>query len=151
MGIDVKEARITDCAPMLADLIRENWAETGFGFELNIDFPRYQSLQDAGAVIAIAAFDGYKIVGYSTAVISGHLYNPAAVCCASDALFVRKEYRNGSTGLRLIRATEKLASERGARMMLWHTRAGTSLAKILKKRGYIPADVVVMKELGNGS
>ena len=70
---------------------------------------------------------------------------------ASDALFVHPDYRGGSTGARLILEAERVATERGAMRMLWHTRAGTPLAAVLTRRGYEPADITVMKRLNHGN
>lgn len=150
MGIEVREVRVEDYAAQVADLIRANWAETGFDFEADPDFARYQSIQDAGALLALAAFDGDIVVGYSTAYLAPHMFNPAVVCCLSEALFVQDSYRKGSAPYRLIHATEQLAEARGARRMVWNTRAGTPFAEMLKRRGYTPAEVVVMKGIGNG-
>ena len=81
------------------------------------------------------------------ALVQPHLFNPAVVCCLSDALFVHPERRGGTLGARLIAATEQQARSMGATRMLWHTRAGTPLAQVLRKRGYAEADTVVMKEI----
>lgn len=147
MGIEVREVRIENYAAKAVDLIRANWAETGFDFEAAPDFARYQAIQDAGALLTLAAFDGDTVVGYSTAYLSAHMFNPAVVCCLSEALFVADSHRKGSAPYKLIRATEQLAKARGAHRMMWCTRAGTAFAEMLKRRGYADADVTVMKGL----
>lgn len=139
--------RIADYADCVRELFAANWAETGFDFELAPDIGQYQALQDAGALFALAAWRGADIVGYSSAFVQPHLFNPAVVCCASDALFVHPALRAGTLGARLMMSTEAEARRRGASRMLWHTRAGTPLAKTLLRRGYQPADVIVMKEI----
>lgn len=50
-------------------LLADNWAETGFDFELAPDVARYGALHDAGALFALAALDGDEVVGYCTAVV----------------------------------------------------------------------------------
>ena len=62
-------------------------------------------------------------------------------------MFVAPEYRKTGAAARLILATEREAAARGANRMLWHTRAGTPLAAAMLKRGYTPADTVVMKRI----
>ena len=131
----------------VVELMRDNWAETGFDFELAPSAEQYQKIVDLNAMFAVAAFDGDEIVGYCTMVITPHLHNPAVIVASNDALFVAKPYRNGLTAGRLIKAAEQEAKSRGARKVLWHTRAGTGLAAMLERRGYQPADIVVMKEL----
>jgi GNAT superfamily N-acetyltransferase len=101
----------------------------------------------SGCMFVLGAFHGDRIIGYSSATLGAHIYSTEIFCCASDALFVLPEYRKTSAGARLIVATERVAADRGANRMLWHTRAGTSLAAVLEKRGYEPADTVVMKRI----
>lgn len=143
----IEEVRISDYADPARDLLRANWAETGFDFDFAPDFDAYQRLQDEGLIFALVAFDGESVVGYSTAAITRHLFNPDVIVCNSDALFVEPTRRAGTLPGRLVLATEALARERGASRMLWHTRAGTPFADMLMLRGYVPADVVVMMEL----
>lgn len=130
----------------ITELMRANWDETGFDWEFNPSQEMYQSAVNAGMMFSLAAFDEDKIVGYCTMAIVPHMHNPAVVYAANDALYVSKKYR-GITGARLIKAAEVEAKRRGARYVSWHTRAGTPLAAVLERRGYIPADVVVTREL----
>lgn len=147
MRIEVREVRIADHVGAVQALIAANWAETGFDFDLEPNWMGYQALQDAGIVFAVAAFDGERIVGYSTACVIPHTFNPAVVFCSSDALFVAPEYRKCSAGFKLIRETERIGAARGAKRMTWHTRAGTPLARSFEKRGYASADVIMMGRL----
>lgn len=141
----IREIQAADHIGKVQDLLAENWAETGFDFDLRPDVEMVRRLQDAGLLFVLAAFDDDELIGYSSAMVIPHTYNPAIICCNSDALFVRRPWRKTSIGARLIAETERVGAQRGAVRMLWHTRAGTPLAAMLAKRGYEPADVVVMK------
>lgn len=143
----IREIKAADYIRKVQDLLSENWAETGFDFELRPDVEMVRQLQESGLLFVLGAFDGDELIGYSSAMVSPHTYNPAVICCNSDALFVRRAYRKTSVGARLILETERTAAAYGAMRMLWHTRAGTSLAAALERRGYEPADVIVMKEI----
>jgi GNAT superfamily N-acetyltransferase len=143
----IREIQAAEHIGQVQDLLAENWAETGFDFELQPDVETVQRLQAAGLLFVLAAFDGHEMVGYSSAMVAPHTYNPALIFCNSDALFVRRAWRPRGVGARLIIETERVAAARGAVRMLWHTRAGTPLAAALERRGYQPADVIVMKEI----
>lgn len=145
--IVIREVTARDHIDAIADLIAANWAETGFDFELDLNVDAIARLQDMGFMFALAAFQDEQIIGYSTAMIGPHTFNPGMLFCNSDALFVLPEWRKSSAGARLIIETERVAKQRGAVRMLWHTRAGTPLAEVLKRRGYSPADIIVMKEI----
>lgn len=128
-------------------LLRMNWTETGFDFPLEPDRAMYQRMSEAGVLFALAAFRGGEIVGYCTVIVSPHLFNPAVVIASNDALFVHPDHRRGTVSGRLIREAEDEARRRGASRFLWHCRAGTGLARMLKRHGYQPADDVVMRSL----
>lgn len=145
--LTIKEVNAADFLGDIEEIAQANWAETGFDFDLRLNKFALAQLQDLGYLFAIAALDGDRLVGYSTAMVGPHTFNPEIICCNSDALFVLPEYRKTSAGARLIAKTERVAAERGATRMLWHTRAGTSLAAVMKKRGYKPADEIVMKRI----
>lgn len=143
----IREIQAAEYIGKVQHLLTENWAETGFDFDLRPDVAMIRRLQDMGLLFVLGAFDGGELVGYSSAMVAPHTYNPAIICCNSDALFVRRAWRKTSAGARLIAETERVAAEKGACRMLWHTRAGTPLAAALARRGYQPADVIVMKEI----
>ena len=129
--------------PMLAD----NWRETGFDFRLDPDVAAYQRLADAGVLFALAAIAGEEVLGYCTVIVSPHLFNPAVVVAANDALFVTPSARRSMVAGRLIRAAEDEARERGATRFAWHCRAGTALAETLRAHGYSTVDEVVARAL----
>ncbi len=144
------EYRIVNPAGWIAraePLMRANWAETGFDFDFAPDVGAYQRMHDAGLMFAIAALDGEDLIGYCTAVVGAHLFNPAVLVASHDALFVARKWRGGTVAARLIAAAEAEAKRRGASRFCWHTRAGTGMAAMLERRGYRPADVVVFKEI----
>ena len=141
----IKLAQPREWMPKISALMRENWDETGFGFEFNPAIEMYQSAVDAGLIFALGAVtDSGEMVGYCTMMVTPHWHNPAVIIASNDALFVTKEHR-GITSARLIAEAEKEAKRRGASRVLWHTRAGTGLAEMLRRRGYEDAEVVVMK------
>ena len=146
-GVEYRLVNPAEWIERAKPLLEANWAETGFGFDFEPDAARYGQLHDAGVLFALAALDGDELVGYCTIVVSPHLFNAGVLVAAHDALYVVPERRGGTVPARLIDAAEAEAARRGASRFCWHTRAGTGLGRMLEKRGYEPADVVVMKEL----
>lgn len=143
----MREVNIDDWWDVALPLMRQNWRETGFDFDFAPDRGMYVVGQRAGFLIALGAFAGGNLVGYSTATLAPHPFNPRVRVCMSDALFVAPSHRGGLLPGRLVVGTERLARERGALRMAWHTRAGTPFAEVLRARGYRDADTVVMREL----
>lgn len=143
--LTIREIYAADHIDSVMDMLRQNWAETGFDFELRPNIDLVRLLQDRGVMFVLGAFDGDQLIGYSSAVLGPHVFNPDIISCESNALFVLPAWRKTSIGARLIVATEQTGAARGANRMLWHTRAGTPLAATLQRRGYQPADVTVIK------
>ena len=144
--VKIEQVNPGQVIPAIRELMRANWNETGFDFEFDPDAQRYEFLYTAGLMFALVAYDGDRIVGYCTVLVGPHLHNRAVVVASHDALFVDPSFRGLVSG-RLMRAAEVEAKRRGAVRFLWHTRAGTGLSEVLQRRGYAPADTVVMKGL----
>lgn len=130
------------------EMLQDNWAETGFNFPFAPSAEMYQSMYDAGVMVAAVARDGAgQVIAYCSLVVMPHPHNPAVKLGANDALFVAKPHRGGSVTYRLLKFVEAAAKAMGATMFSWHTRAGTPFAAMLIKRGYTPADTIVMRAL----
>lgn len=144
--MNVTLANIGEYMPVIADLMRENWEETGDRFEFDPDLAVYLRLEQAGILFAFAAIHNGQVIGYCTAIVSCEMHNPAIITCTSDALFVKKEYRNTTAGGRLMLAVEQEAMKRGAMHMRWVVRTSTPMRAMLEKHGYSAQDVTLTKE-----
>lgn len=112
---------------------------------VNLALDVYRALEASGAVIAIGAFDGKTLVGYSVAILGPHLHY-GFLYAHHDLLYLDPAYRKGTLGLRLIRATEAEARARGARCATWHAKPGSALQRILDRLGYGSEETVYLKE-----
>ena len=65
----------------------------------------------------------------------------------NDVLFVKKEFRGGRLGLRLLKATEDHAKSEGCKLMLWHAKENTALDKLLPKLKYGVQEIMYSKEI----
>ncbi len=129
-------------------MLEENWAETGFDFPFAPSKEMYQNLYSLGVMVAaVSRDDAGNVVAYCSIVVMPHPHNPDVMMAANDALFVAKHHRGGSVTYRLLKFAESAAKAMGATMYSWHTRAGTPFADMLIKRGYTPADTIVMRAL----
>jgi GNAT superfamily N-acetyltransferase len=135
-----------DWMDRVAGVLERNWRETGFDFKFEPDQAMYQRAVDAGVMFAVVALDGDELIGYCTMMVSPTMHNPHVVVASSDALFVIPE-RRGIVPARLMQAAEREAKARGARLVCWHARAGTGLAHMLARRGYVETDTIMAKEI----
>lgn len=115
---------------------------------LDPDWPKYEALAAAGMLVILGAFDGDALVGYSASFLATHPHYRGLLIGQNDALFVLKERRAGRVGVELIRETERVCMEHGARLMLWHAKQGTTLERLMPRLGYGVQDVIFAKEIG---
>lgn len=135
-----------DAEPLLAD----HWREVAKHRDLMVlapDWAKYEEIEAAGGSIIFGAYVGDRMVGYSIAFAGTHLHYAGLVSCSNDVLYVAPEYRKGRLGLQLIYETERAAAERGAKIITWHAKEGTALAKLLPRIGYGVHEVIYSKRL----
>lgn len=129
----------------------EHWLEIAKNKELMAlapDLERYSLLEEAGSLITLYAYDrDDNIIGYSVNIISPHLHYKELITAYNDLLYVKKEYRKGSVGIRLISETERVCRNSGAEIILFHAKEQTSLAGILPRKGYKTHEIIFSKEL----
>ncbi|HEY5993341.1 MAG TPA: GNAT family N-acetyltransferase, partial [Gallionellaceae bacterium] len=104
--------------------------------------------EQSGALLALVAYAGDEITGYSINFVGPHLHYSGLRYAHNDALYVAPEHRGGRLGLRLIRETERLAKEKGARMMMWHAKPDTALEQLIPRLGCGVHEIIYSKELG---
>lgn len=144
------ETTIADKIERVPTLLEAHWHESARNKHLMVlkpDVPRYQALEDSGALLALVAYVDDTIVGYSVNIIAPHLHYADLLCAHNDLLFVAKEYRESALGLKLIRDTERACKARGVHLMLWHAKEETTLANILPKMGCRVQEIIYTKEL----
>ncbi len=101
----------------------------------------YERIEAAGALLSLGAFIDDELVGYSIGILDTNLHYGDLVVLQNDLFFVSLEHR-ARLGLRLMNETERLAAQRGARMVLWHAKQGSPFASILDRKGYRVQDII---------
>lgn len=109
---------------------------------LKPDFEKYYAMDDFGALLVIGAYRGGELIGYSVNIISQNLHYADLRQCQNDVLFLTKDERKGSAGLRLIRKTQEMARLEGAKIMLWHAKPETNLDQLMPRMGGAVQDVI---------
>lgn len=149
MKVEIKEIRVSDYIHRVKALTTAHWEETEKHFAPNLPEPEvamYDALEKAGCIVAFGAFCDNEMIGYSIAFVSKHLHYSVPYA-HHDMLFLRKDFRNGMTGLRLIEMTESAVRDKGARFFVWHAKKDSAFSKILERRGYFLEDIVYRKDL----
>lgn len=118
-----------------------------FSVPLSIDRMAYLMASAIGHLAAYIARDDGKIAGYVVYWIRTHPHYELETA-QQDILFLDKEYRRGSTGIKMIKYSEKkLKEDYGVDAVLQHTKIHQPLDKLFEFLGYKEADKIYCKEL----
>jgi GNAT superfamily N-acetyltransferase len=146
----VEEKLGEDFNKVLHPLFEDHWEEVARNKELmvlNPDIEKYRMTEKAGKLVCLFAYLGDEIVGYSANIIDNHLHYADLVVAYNDVIFIPKEHRNISLGSTLIKETERVCKEHGAKMMVWHAKENTALSNILPFMGAKVQEIIFSKEL----
>ena len=115
--------------------------------ELKPNWPMYDALDQSGSLFIYLAMQGDVCIGYSMNLVANHLHYADLKYSQNDVLFIKKEFRGGRIGLRLMKTTEEHAKSLGCKVMLWHAKERTTLAALLPRLKYGVQDIMFSKEL----
>ena len=136
---------------VLADpLFEEHYEEIARNkqvMKLKPNYQLYEALNSTGWLFIYVAMRDDVCIGYSMNIMMHHLHYADLRIAQNDILFVKKEFRGGRLGLRLLKATEDHARSEGCKLMLWHAKENTALAKLLPKLKYGVQEIMYSKEI----
>ena len=131
-------------------LMLEHWSElvdNPQALPLKLQLERYKTLEDAGVLVCILAYEEDVIIGYSVGILLPHPHHADVLVLSNDAMFLSKSHRRGNKGTTLIKETERAAKRHGAALVAWNAQLDTSLNALLPRLGYSVANVVYKKEV----
>ncbi len=102
----------------------------------SVQFDRYRELDALGTLKCLGAFADNALVGLSSVLFarSQHYGFPIA---SIDSFYLRKDYRTGTNGLRLIRAVKALVKNEGAPGVVFMAPPDTNYEKVCQRLGMV--------------
>lgn len=146
----IRPIKVMEWIDKVGPLIEEHYLELALDKRLMVLKPNtkvYEGLELENRVIALGAFVGDEMVGYSVNVLVQHLHYADLLVAQNDIVFIASAHRHGRLGIALIQRTEIAAKERGAKLMLWHAKQRTALEQLLPRMGYGVFETILSKEL----
>jgi len=146
----IELATLADWKAKAEPLFQEHYEEIARNKEvmkLNVNWPLYEALNEKQVLFVYLAMQDNVCIGYSLNIVTNHLHYADLNYVQNDVLFVKKELRGSRIGLRLMKVTEDHARSLGCKLMLWHAKENTALAKLLPRLKYGVQDIVFSKEL----
>jgi ribosomal protein S18 acetylase RimI-like enzyme len=135
------------------DILYRHWEELALNkdkIQLSPDKEKSCKLQDIGVLKNIVIYnENEEIVGYSVLLIQPALHYSCDTFAHVDIIYVDKQYRSSSLGARLLLATENIAKENGASVILHHAKPNVPMIiKPLEKLDYKLYEFIYGKYLG---
>lgn len=146
----IRPIKVMEWIDRVGPLIHAHWDEVALNkdlMKLEPDISTYQEHERADRLVALGAFSGDEMVGYSVGILTPALHYLSLQLLINDVIYLAKEHRDGNLGIALIQRTEIAAQERGARMVMWHAKKGTPLERLLPRMGYGVQDILFSKEV----
>lgn len=136
-------------------LFREHYEEVAKNKQVMVlapDWDRYEEIEDKGLMMAIGVWAHYsthtELAGYSVNFLGSHLHYRDLMVAQNDVFFVRRLFRQGTLGAKLLRETRRQAKARGARMVLFHAKENTSFERLLRATpGMGVQDIIFSQEV----
>lgn len=116
-------------------------------FKLKPDFEQYQNLENLGALLIITARENEELLGYFVMTLSPNLNEAGQLIAFGVTLFLRKEFRKGLLGVRLIKKGEEVAKQKGAKCVMIASQEISPIDKLLTLRGYSPTERIFAKRI----
>lgn len=116
-----------------------------YPFEIN--WPRYQAMEDAETLRFLAARDNAKLVGYAAIVVMPHLRSRNVVMAHVADIYVVPEARRRGIGVALVDEMESWLSRIGVHHVMVAERDGIPTGKFYQRRGYTSNERFWVKKL----
>lgn len=135
-----------------SELTRLHWQEVAPYKELNAldpDLETYRNLEKLNRLCMITARHKGELVGYILMLLYPHPHYRQVLNAMDDLHFIRADFRNGFTFLRMLAFMEAEMKARGARIVALRTKQAKDHGALFERIGYQVQDVVYTKRIGD--
>ena len=150
MTLIIKKCSISEleAAPNFSELLAEYAKElvVDGAPKFNAKMEMYHNLEKVGALQLISAYVNDILIGFVT-VLTSIFPHCGVLMATTESLFVLKQHRKTGAGLKLIRAAEDHAKERGSPCLFISAPFGGILADVLPHVGYRETNRVFFRSL----
>jgi hypothetical protein len=113
--------------------------------KLNPNWDEYSRREIAGKFALITMRDDGKLIGYSAWFIDYHIHYRDLLVATNDVIFLKKEYRTGVNGIKLLKKSEEFVKKWNPHKITWHIKESNNFSPILKRMGYSTEDIILGK------
>jgi len=150
MTMKFTHEKLNDVLPEMKALLDDHYEELTLNkdkVKLNPIWDTYLKLENNNEFYLLTARDDGVLVGYSAFFMKPHIHYADVIVASNDVLYLKKEYRLGMTGVKLLKFSEQKMKEFGATKVTWHVKESNDFRPILHRMGYMDEDIIVGKIL----
>ena len=132
-------------------LLEDHWEEIALNKEvikLNPNYDMYEKLCKCGVMRIVTARDDGKLIGYCICIIAYNLHYKDSLTATNDIFFISKDYRKGSTGVKLFIKNEEILKRYGVQRLIMNTKVHQDVGAIFERLGYKQTERVFGKLIG---
>lgn len=137
--MDFNHEAFTGIRRQIEPLLIDHWNEIALNkdaIKLNPDWKEYARLDMVGALRVYTAREDDVLCGYFVVIVSKSLHYKDHLFANNDIIFLSKDHRKGTTGIRLIKyAVEQLTAE-GIKLININTKVHQPFDVILERQGF---------------
>lgn len=130
----------------------DHWEEVGqnkIKMQLNPDLNKLDNLNSSGMLhIVTVRFEG-KLIGYHASFIDTLVHYKHILAGTSDLYWIHKDYRKGSTGIKLFQEVERTLKARGVQILYDCTKLYLDHGKLFQHLGYKAIERKYSKWIGD--
>lgn len=132
-----------EALPELRMLFNEHWEEIALdqdAIKLEPDYTTYATLAVQDALHLVTARSDGLIVGYHLSIIKPHLHYKSSLTCFTDVFFLKKDYRKGVIGYKLLKFFRDSVKAKGVQKVYMGTKLHLDLGPMLERLGFHPIE-----------
>jgi len=133
-------------------LIELHWSEIALNqdkIKLNPDWDAYYELEGQGKLKIFTARDNGNLVGYFVVILGNNIHYKDHLFASNDIIYLRKDFRKGFAGIRLIKFAEVCLKGDGVSVLLINTKSHKPFDKVLERLKFKPIERVFSKFIGD--
>jgi len=149
--IEYKEETYSQVIDEIKPLLEDHWEEIALNKEvikLNPNYEMYEKLCNSGVMRIVTARDDGKLIGYCICIIAYNLHYKDSLTATNDIFFISKDYRKGSTGVKLFIKNEEILKSYGVQRLIMNTKVHQDVGAIFERLGYKQTERVFGKLIG---
>jgi hypothetical protein len=137
--ITYQEETYEDLKEEIIPLLVEHWKEIGTldkeTVKLKPNWVWYKTLSDEGFLYVTTVRKDTELIGYCVCIIAPHIHYTDIMVAENDILFLKKEYRKGLVGYKLLRYTISNLKKK-VQLIIIGTKVKYNFSSILTKLGF---------------